>query len=69
LPISVAAKTGTAQIKNNTQVNAFFTGFAPIDKPQLAILVLVENSKSGSLNAIPIAKDVFEWYYLHRMKK
>lgn len=69
LPVSVAAKTGTAQIESNTKVNAFFVGYAPAENPQIAILVLVENAKEGSLNAVPVAKDVLEWYYYNRIVK
>jgi len=68
LPLSVAAKTGTAQIQNNEKVNAFFVGYAPADVPQIAVLVLVENAREGSLNAVPVAKDVLLWYYNHRIK-
>src|SRR3989344_2670554 len=76
LPIVAAAKTGTAQIQNNTKTNAFFVGYlpteafanagAPLDK-QIAILVLVENAREGGLNAVPVAKDVLEWYYYNRL--
>lgn len=69
LPFSVAAKTGTAQIQSNTKTNSFFVGYAPPDDPQVAILVLVENSVEGSLNTIPIAKDTLNWYYENRIKK
>jgi len=69
LGFSIGAKTGTAQIKANTEENAFFVGYAPFDHPQIAILVLVENSREGSLNAVPIAKDVLNWYYWNRIKK
>lgn len=68
LPIEVAAKTGTAQVLNNTQDNAFFVGYAPYKNPQIALIVLVENSREGSLNTIPIAKDILLWYYEHRLK-
>ncbi len=78
LPFSVAAKTGTAQIEGNTKINAFFVGYlptealakagAPLDK-QIAILVLIENAREGSLNAVPVAKDVLEWYYYNRVIK
>ena len=91
LPFAVEGKTGTAQVKNNQELNAFFVGYtvpdlpaeallarrslgevgakagAPPDK-QIAVLVLVENSREGSLNAVPIAKDVFNWYYWNRIK-
>lgn len=69
LPIEVAAKTGTAQIQNNSKVNAFFVGYAPFQDPQIALLILVENAREGSLNTIPVAKDIFLWYYENRLKK
>ena len=67
LSFKVAAKTGTAQIKNKAEENAFFVGYAPADDPKIAVLVLVENAREGSLNAVPIAKDVLEWYYENRI--
>ncbi len=67
LPMSVAGKTGSAQILSNTKVNAFFVGYAPSENPELAILVLVEDAKEGSMNTVPIVKDVLRWYYEHRM--
>ncbi len=69
LPIDVAAKTGTSQILNNEKINAFFVGYAPYEDPQLAILILVEDAREGSLNTVPIAYDVFLWYYNHRIKQ
>ncbi len=77
LPLAVAGKTGTSQIESNTKINAFFVGYlpaealakagAPLDK-QIAILVLIENAREGGINAVPVAKDVFEWYYYNRIK-
>ena len=74
LPISVAGKTGSAQYANNVKTNAFFVGYAPdpntagtFEESKIAILVLVENAKEGSLNAIPIANDVLRWYYENRL--
>jgi len=69
LPFAVAAKTGTAQINFNTKINALFVGYGPVPNPQIAILVLVENAREGSLNVVPIAKDIFKWYYENRIKK
>ncbi len=68
LPVPSCAKTGSAQIHNNAQENAFFVGYMPCDNPQIALLIFVENSKQGSLNAVPIAKEVFNWYYMNRIK-
>lgn len=69
LPMSVAAKTGSAQVANNTKTNAFFVGYAPTEKPTIAILVLIEDALEGSLNAVPVARDVLLWYYEHRLER
>jgi len=69
LPIDVAAKTGSAQVSNNTKTNAFFVGYAPYNNPQIALLVLVENAKEGSLNVVPVARDILLWYYNNRINK
>lgn len=78
LPFEVAAKTGTSQTSNNTKVNALFVGYIPTEAlakagaspdKQIAILVLVENAKEGSLNVVPVGKDVLNWYYNNRIVK
>ncbi len=69
IPVSIGAKTGSSQVSNNTKTNAFFVGYMPLEKPEIAVLVLIENAKEGSLNAVPVAKDVMEWYYLNRLSK
>lgn len=64
LPIKVAGKTGTAQVTNTfRKTNAWFTGFAPYDNPEIALAIVVEGAGEGSTAAVPIAKQVFEWYY------
>ena len=74
LPIVVAAKTGSAQIERNTKVNAFFVGYNTLINAdnaapkQIAVLILIENAREGSLNAVPVAKDVFKWYYDNRIR-
>lgn len=67
LPAQACAKTGSAQVENNQEENALFVGYFPCTNPQIALLILIENSKQGSLNAVPIAKDVFDWYYNNRI--
>lgn len=67
LPMEVAGKTGSAQVEQNRKVNAFFAGYAPAEDPEIVLLVLVEDAREGSLNALPIARDVLAWYYENRM--
>lgn len=69
IPMSIAGKTGSAQVENNAKTNAFFVGYAPFENPEIAILVLIENSREGSSNTIPVARDVLMWYYQNRLQK
>ncbi len=60
--IEVAAKTGTAQIKNNTRVNSWAIGFFPYEHPRYAFTVLMENGprvSSGAANAFKPVLDLF----------
>ena len=61
-PISVAAKTGTAQIGGNKVNNAVFICYAPYDDPQVAIAVVVERGSAGA-NIAPIAKELLDAYF------
>ena len=64
----IAGKTGTAQVvkkgEGKGQVglkdHGWFASFAPVDNPQLAVVVLVENGGFGGQVAAPIAKAVYE---------
>lgn len=62
LPGSAGAKTGTAQTGVGTNTHAWFTVFAPFDNPRIALTVMIENGGEGSSVAVPIARDVLEWY-------
>jgi len=64
LAIEVAGKTGTAQSSTSkTKTHAWFTGFAPFDKPQIAVTVLIEDGGGGDVVAVPIVKDFLAWYF------
>ncbi len=64
LPIKTAGKTGTAQVTNTfRKTNAWFTGFAPYDNPEIALAIIIEGAGEGSSAAVPVAKKVFEWYH------
>ncbi len=64
LPIATAGKTGTAQTPGDKPTHAWFIGFGPYENPDLAVVVLVEEGGEGSSVAVPIARDIFEWWYL-----
>ncbi len=65
LPIKVAGKTGTAETESTNQTkssNALFICYAPADKPQIAVAVVVEKGVLGAYTA-PIAKDILKAYF------
>ena len=75
-PYTMAGKSGTAQVfsvaqedeYNESEVaerlrdHALFISFAPLDDPQIAVAVVVENGSSGSRVAAPIARSVMDEY-------
>lgn len=63
LPFAVAGKTGTAQFGNQGKTHAWFTGFAPYENPEIALVVLVEAGGEGSSTAVPIAGEVFRAFF------
>jgi len=64
LPIKVAGKTGTAETGRESEhsSNALFICYAPADKPQVAVAVVVERGILGSYTA-PIAYDILKTYF------
>ncbi|WP_242673579.1 penicillin-binding protein 2 [Aquitalea sp. USM4] len=76
LPYTMAGKTGTAQvvaIKQGAKYNAsalaeqyrdhsWFVAFAPVEKPRIAVAIIVENAGFGAAAAAPIARGLFDYY-------
>ena len=77
----IAGKTGTAQVKSIAQGKRYnesllterqldhglFVGFAPAEKPEIAIAVVWENGRHGG-SAAQIAKPMFDYWLLTRKK-
>lgn len=79
-PYPVAGKTGTAQVHSGHQYdktryedipealrdNSLFIAFTPVDKPKLAIAVIVENDFTASV----VARKILDTYYkIHPIKR
>lgn len=62
LPVKAGAKTGTAQVSNNTSTNATFVCFAPYDDPQVALCLVVEKGSSGASLAA-LAAEILQYYF------
>lgn len=63
LPVPTAGKTGTAQFGSQDKTHAWFISFAPFDKPEIAMVVLVEGGGEGHSSAVPVTKEVYDWYF------
>ncbi len=60
--IPIGGKTGTAQVGSNVSENALFVAFAPFDKPEIAVAVVIEHGAKGA-NAAFVARDIFDEYF------
>jgi penicillin-binding protein 2 len=73
--VTVAGKTGTAQVKKLVRGapeaagwdpgkdHAWFAGYAPAEDPQIAIVVLVEHGGKGGHVAAPVAMEIVKGYF------
>lgn len=81
LQYSIAGKTGTAQVKSIAQGKRYnealltdrqldhglFVGFAPAEKPEIAIAVILENGRGGSA-ATALARPILDYWLLNKDK-
>ncbi len=75
-PYRMAGKSGTAQVfsvaqdeeydeeevEERLKDHALFIAFAPVENPQIAVAVIVENGSSGSGVAAPVARAIMDQY-------
>ena len=78
LPYGIAGKTGTAQvfglkedeeykeeeISKKLRDHALFVAFAPVEDPQIAVAIIVENGGHGGSTAAPIVRQVMDQYLI-----
>ncbi|KAF7600063.1 MAG: penicillin-binding protein 2 [Candidatus Dactylopiibacterium carminicum] len=76
-PYAVAGKTGTAQVFSlrgaaykdlsvgeHLRDHALYIAYAPVEKPVIALAILVENGGWGASIAAPLARQVLDYYLL-----
>ncbi|MDD5606533.1 MAG: penicillin-binding protein 2 [Candidatus Pacebacteria bacterium] len=63
LPVTCAAKTGTAQTPKNDLYHNWITVFAPYDNPEIVLTVLIEEVQGLQLASSVVAKETLEWYF------
>lgn len=85
--VEFAGKTGTTQLRSfsaneiydkcelrpfNQRHHGSFIGYAPADKPEIAIAVFTQHSCHGSTGSVPIVRDIirayFQKYHPERLK-
>jgi penicillin-binding protein 2 len=66
--ITIAGKTGTAEFGDQDDLgardtHAWFTCFAPLEAPEIAVAVVIEAGGEGSSFAVPVADEVLRAYF------
>ena len=61
--ITIGGKTGTAESGEEGKTHAWFTGFAPLDNPEIVVVALVEKGGEGYSAALPVAEKVMDKYF------
>lgn len=74
--VRVAGKTGTAQFCDDIArqmgicregfaqpTHAWFMAYAPAEAPEIALIVFIYNGGEGSTAAVPVAREILEWYF------
>jgi penicillin-binding protein 2 len=76
--VAVGGKTGTAQThefksdaerKRRDQDHAWFAGFAPLDEPQVVVVVFAEKAGLGGQVAAPIAREILKAVFLEKVAR
>ncbi|MDI6602792.1 MAG: penicillin-binding protein 2 [Patescibacteria group bacterium] len=68
LPVSSAAKTGSAQTGKfdkygNELLHNWVTIFAPYEDPEIVLTLFLENVPGTMAGPLPVAKEILEWYF------
>ncbi|SHO45914.1 penicillin-binding transpeptidase domain-containing protein [Anaerocolumna xylanovorans] len=61
-PVTVAGKTGTAQESRLRGNHALFVSYAPYEKPEISMVVVIPNGYASS-NAVELSKNLYGYYF------
>lgn len=67
--IAVAGKTGTLMRQKNGRFYTWFVGYAPADKPEVAIAALVVNTPTWQIKGPELARNVLRAYFAKKGAK
>lgn len=61
---TVAGKTGSAEYSSvESECHAWFTGFAPVENPEICVTIIMEKTGSGGDYAVPIVRRILDAYF------
>ncbi len=66
LPVSIAGKTGTAQVvgmDRDIPPHSLFVAYAPVEAPEVALAVIVKHGGTGGATAVPVAREILMHYF------
>jgi len=61
--VKVGGKTGSAENPHGDKTHAWFVAVAPLDNPEIAVGVVLENAGGGGAMAAPIAQKILDAYF------
>jgi penicillin-binding protein 2 len=69
--LRIGGKTGTAQFCDDIMCgvgfeqpeHAWFTAFAPVEDPEISVVVFLYNGGEGSVTAVPVAREILAHYF------
>jgi len=63
LPVTAAAKTGTAETYKEGYYHNWINVFAPYDDPEIVLSILIEDVKGVQRAVTPLAFNILNWYF------
>lgn len=61
--ITVAGKTGTAQLGGTQTPDGWWISYAPANDPQIAVVVRTDHSNEGFVGGAPVAREIYDYYF------
>lgn len=63
LKVTSAGKTGTAQFGRENRTHAWYTGFAPYEKPEIVFAIMIEGGGDSFYSSVPVAEEILRGYF------
>lgn len=70
-PVTTAGKTGSAEVAamgRGLPSHSLYVGYAPYEKPQIVVAVIIEYGGSGYAAAAPVVAEIMKYYFTGQRK-